>query len=131
MLAKWVGVFIVSTLLILPKVNANKIIDSDLIVGKWGYLKKQDGFYTGYDEYFSDGTFHAWGIHPQSRQPWEIWGTYVIDNNAACSHVNKSSKPEFIPIGAKICNEIISVDDNKLIWRHQDGNMTEVERVIE
>ena len=102
-----------------------------LLVGKWGYLQKDDGTYWGYDEYFADGTVHAWGVNPDTQQKWEIWGTVEITGNTSCSVTTKSSNPNFIPVGVEVCNEIVSIDERSIIWRHQDGNMTMVDKVAE
>lgn len=102
-----------------------------LLVGKWGYLQKEDGSYWGYDEYFADGTVHAWGVNPETKRSWEIWGTVELNDNISCSTTTKSSDPDLIPIGAKVCDEIISIDASSIIWKHQDGNMTIVERITQ
>ena len=116
-------------LLTLNYVIAEELNYKELLVGKWGYLQKEDGSYWGYDEYFADGTVHAWGVNPETQQAWEIWGTVEIKDNVSCSTTIKSSDPKIIPIGIRVCDEIISIDANSLIWRHQDGNMTMVDRV--
>lgn len=110
-------------------IGADELNYKKLIVGKWGYLQKEDGSYWGYDEYFADGTVHAWGVNPETLQNWEIWGTVEIKDNVSCSTTTKSSDPNIIPIGIRVCDEIISIDASSIIWRHQDGNMTMVERV--
>ena len=102
----------------------------NLLVGKWGYLQKDDGSYWGYEEYFSDSTVHAWGTNPQTQQSWEIWGTVELNGNLSCSTTTKSSNPKLIPIGTKVCVEIVSIDTDSIIWRHQDGNMTMVDKII-
>ena len=100
-----------------------------LLIGTWGYLQKEDGSYWGYDEYFADGTVHAWGVNPETNKSWEIWGTVEIEGNISCSTTIQSSDPEVIPVGLKVCDEIVSIDAGSLIWRHQDGNMTMVDRI--
>ena len=112
-------------------VGAEQINYAQLLVGKWGYLQKEDGSYWGYDEYFADGTVHAWGINPETQQSWEIWGTVELKENISCSTTTKSSDPNLIPIGIKVCDEIVAIDETSIIWKHQDGNMTEVEKVTE
>ena len=111
--------------------NAEDINYLDLLVGKWGYLQKDDASYWGYEEYFADGTVHAWGVNPDTEQSWEIWGTVEITGNVSCSVTTKSSNPGLIPVGAKVCDEIISIDSSSIIWKHQDGNMTMVEKIAE
>ncbi len=112
-------------------VYAEDIDYMNLLVGKWGYLQKDDSSYWGYEEYFADGTVHAWGVNPDTGQSWEIEGTVEIIGNISCSTTTKSSNPKIIPIGAKVCDEIISIDANSIIWKHQDGNMTMVDKIAE
>ena len=102
-----------------------------LLIGKWGYLQKEDGTYWGYDEYLVDGTVHAWGVHPDTQQKWEIWGIVKVSGNISCSTTTKSSNPTLIPVGVEVCDEIVSIDEHSIIWRHQDGNMTMVDKVSE
>ena len=104
---------------------------AQLLVGTWGYLQKEDGTYWGYDRYYEDGTVHAWGANPETLENWEMWGQVNVNNNISCTITIKSSNPNVIPVGIKICDEIVSIDETTLIWRHQDGNMTEVERVAD
>ena len=112
-------------------VCAEQIDYAQLLVGKWGYLQKEDGSYWGYDEYFADGTVHAWGTNPDTQQSWEIWGTVELVDNVSCSTTTKSSDPNLIPVGIKVCDEIVAIDETSIIWKHQDGNMTEVEKIID
>ena len=111
-------------------VFAQDIDYMQLLVGQWGYLQKEDGSYWGYDEYFADGTMHAWGVNPETQQKWEIWGIVELNGNISCSTTTKSSIPSVIPVGVKVCNEIVSIESDSLIWRHQDGNMTMVDRSV-
>ena len=120
-----------TTILLIACANAEDINYMDLLVGKWGYLQKDDASYWGYEEYFADGTLHAWGVNPDTEQSWEIWGTVELNGNMSCSTTTKSSNPKIIPVGAKVCDEIISIDANSIIWKHQDGNMTMVDKITE
>ena len=115
----------------ISSIFAEEINYQQLLVGKWGYLQQEDGSYWGYDEYFADGTVHAWGVNPDTQQKWEIWGTVELQGNVSCSTTTKSSNPNIIPIGVEVCDEIVSIDATSLIWKHQDGNMTMVDKITE
>ena len=122
---------VLTTIVLMASVGADSINYMELLVGKWGYLQKDDGSYWGYEEYFANGTVRAWGVNPETELSWEIWGTVEINGNVSCSVTTKSSDPNIIPVGAKVCDEIISIDANSIIWKHQDGNMTMVEKITE
>ena len=106
--------------------GAEEINYAEKLIGKWGYLEKSDGSYWGYDEYFEDGTVHAWGVNPET---WEIWGTVKIVDNVSCSTTTRSSDPKVIPIGVTVCDEIVSINETSLIWKHEDGNLTMVDKI--
>ena len=112
-------------------INAEEINYQELLVGKWGYLQKEDGSYWGYDEYFIDGTVHAWGVNPETQQKWEIEGIVELEGNISCSTTTKTSNPNLIPVGVKVCDEIVAIDETSIIWKHEDGNMTEVSKIVE
>ena len=122
---KYYLVLIISSLLI-GCGNAQDKVKNDLI-GVWGNSEDGGKTFWGYDEYLPNGTLFAWGTLPGSHVSYNIEASYNIKKEAAlmsCLTINKSSEPEFIPVGLYWCDEIVEVNSGIFKFKDEDGEVT-------
>ena len=102
-----------------------------LIIGKWGNSKDGGNTFWSYDEYSNEGEIHSYGEIPGANLKFDIVSSYEIDGRISCATVNKTSHPDVMPIGSKTCSEIRDINQNKMILKHDDGELSILYRINE
>ena len=121
------AIFIVFTLLFTPVIAAESDRElTEKIVGMWwnrtsnGHIAVESTENFGKDGILiTKGDVYANG---QLVEQYEFKSTWKIENGNALVEVLESTNIKTIPVGLKISDRIISVDDEKYVYEAEDGS---------
>jgi len=112
-----------------PAVNYQK-----LIIGTWKFELKLEGYHIlGITTYLADGTAQARGefviegekTHFTAEAKWSIKGDKLS------GEITKTSDPEFMELGEKWTDTIVSIDDKEFQYIDEEGDKKIEKRVPE
>ncbi|GDY27001.1 hypothetical protein AHAT_28910 [Agarivorans sp. Toyoura001] len=94
------------------------------LVGLWGNSDDHGQSVWGFDQFNADGTTLSWGVIPDTYADFRIDGTYEISDTTdktLCTTITKSTIPQIMPIGSIWCDQIISINENELLYIDGEG----------
>lgn len=114
----------------------NRYSDLDLktmLVGVWANKEASSNQVWGYDSYFSDGTIHSVGYYSGEFDSLEskwfyIFGYWKVKNGASCFTSIKGENVA-LDLDVETCSEIVSIEQNKVIFRGSNGSLTTLYKV--
>ena len=104
---------------------------SKLIIGKWGNSNDGGITFWSYDEYTSNKKIYSYGVVPGSETKFDIVSSYEIKDSRSCATIKETSHPDIMPIGHITCAEIKDINENKIIFEADDGEMVILHKVKE
>ncbi|WKE64257.1 hypothetical protein PVT67_11200 [Gallaecimonas kandeliae] len=113
----------------LPAMAAS--LDISKLVGIWGNSEDGGKTFWGYDQYLADGSTKSWGTVPNSEFSYEIEGRYEIKEKfgtLSCVTVTKTSAPALVPVGSRICDTLIDINDKTFVFKSDEGEVTTLYR---
>ena len=114
----------IAMLMLITSCANTTINHQDRLIGIWGNSDDNGKTIWGYDEFLPDGTTKSWGTSPVDNSYYEVEGAYKITGNnplLSCITVTKSSNPKKLPVGDYWCNEIVSISEDKIIFKNNKG----------
>ncbi len=105
----------------------------NLIVGKWSSVFENDNFKSVATEHYrDDGTIITIGkilIDGEVVEEYRYKSNWQVKDGYSNVEIVESSNIKILPIGHKISDKIISVDEKEFIFESSDGMQTTIVRI--
>lgn len=120
------AIFVLFTLLFTPAIAAESDQELfDKIVGLWwNRISNGDIAVEATEDFNKDGTLITKGDvynNGQLVEQYQIKSTWKIENGNSLVEVKESSNTRVMPVGVKISDKIISVDEKEFVYKANDG----------